>query len=152
MGMVKWLGEGFFFSWGKMWVYLAELVCAGWGIRIHPNRIWKTQELEGESERAGGECKTGDVWAVERQEAMAGLGRLLGKQAGIAELGMGTRPSSRWQEAQGDRGRISAGSVVTAREYIHVLEKAAAASKPLEPLLAAATCVPVLTLKPDWWQ
>lgn len=28
---------------------------------IHPNRIWETQELEKESEKAGGECKTGDV-------------------------------------------------------------------------------------------
>lgn len=74
MGMVKWLGTGFVFRWGKMLVCLAELVCTGWGIRIHPNRIWETQELERESERAGGECKTGDVWAVEREEAMAEVG------------------------------------------------------------------------------
>lgn len=68
---------------------------------IHPNGIWETQEFERESERARGECKTGDMWAVERQEAMAGLGRLLGKQAGIEELGTGDMAKQQGVEGSG---------------------------------------------------
>lgn len=67
-----------------MLVCLAELVCSGWGIRTHPDRMF-----ERESEKGGGECKSGDVWLVERHKAMAGLGRLLGRQAGMEELATG---------------------------------------------------------------
>lgn len=34
-------------------------------------------------------CKIGDAWVVESQEAMAGLGRFLGKQVGKEELWTG---------------------------------------------------------------
>lgn len=32
-GWLSWLGAQFVFRWGKMWVFLAELVYSGWGIK-----------------------------------------------------------------------------------------------------------------------